>query len=305
MANAMAIVEGSDLVKDYNGLRAVDHVSFSIPRTECFGFLGPNGAGKTTVMKMIYCRSPVTRGDILVNGMSVKTEPRRIKALIGVATQDDNLDRDLTVCENLMVYSRYFDIPHRTARKRIAELLSFFDLLEKADTPVDDLSGGMRRKLIVARALVNDPELLILDEPTTGLDPQARRQIWDTIIRLKDGGKTIVLTTHYMDEAQELCDRIAVMFGGRILEYGSPAELIGRVVGTSVCEVYAPEEAQVSAIRDQVKGSIEQVGSRLYVYGNDAEVLRNKCEAATGRRHIVRKTNLEDVFLKLTGRQLK
>ena len=301
----MAIVEGRDLVKDYNGLRAVNHVSFSIPRKECFGFLGPNGAGKTTVMKMIYCRSPVTHGDILVNGLSVKTEQRKIKAVIGVATQDDNLDRDLTACENLMVYSRYFDIPPRIARKRIADLLSFFELLDKADTPVDDLSGGMRRKLIVARALVNDPELLILDEPTTGLDPQARRQIWDTIIRLKEGGKTIVLTTHYMDEAQELCDRIAVMFGGKILEYGSPDELISRVVGTSVCEVYAPEEAQVNAIRDRVKGSIEQVGSRLYVYGNDAEVLRHKCEVATGHRHIVRKTNLEDVFLKLTGRQLK
>ncbi|WP_424359091.1 ABC transporter ATP-binding protein [Methanocella sp. MCL-LM] len=301
----MAIVEGRDLVKDYNGLRAVNHVDFSIPRRECFGFLGPNGAGKTTVMKMIYCRSPVTHGDILVNGLSVKTEQRKIKAVIGVATQDDNLDRDLTACENLMVYSRYFDIPPRIARKRIADLLSFFELIDKADTPVDDLSGGMRRKLIVARALVNDPELLILDEPTTGLDPQARRQIWDTIIRLKEGGKTIVLTTHYMDEAQELCDRIAVMFGGKILEYGSPDELISRVVGTSVCEVYAPEEAQVNAIRDHVKGSIEQVGSRLYVYGNDAEVLRNKCEVATGHRHIVRKTTLEDVFLKLTGRQLK
>lgn len=301
----MAFVEGMDLVKDYDGFRAVDHVDFSIQRMECFGFLGPNGAGKTTVMKMIYCRSPVTQGDITVNGLSVKAEPRKIKAVIGVATQDDNLDRDLTVCENLMVYSRYFDIPSGKARNRIAELLSFFELRDKADTPVDDLSGGMRRKLIVARALVNDPELLILDEPTTGLDPQARRQIWDTIISLKEQGKTIVLTTHYMDEAQELCDRIALMSGGKVLEYGSPGELIGRVVGNSVCEVYAPNGDQVSAIRQKVKGSIEQVGSRLYVYGNDAEVLRNMCEAATGQRHTIRKTNLEDVFLKLTGRELK
>ncbi len=301
----MAIVEGKDLVKDFNGLRAVDHVDFSIQRMECFGFLGPNGAGKTTVMKMIYCRSPVTHGDIIVNGLSVRAEQRKIKAVIGVATQDDNLDRDLTVCENLLIYSSYFDIPKKVARKRISDLLSFFDLTDKADTPVDDLSGGMRRKLIVARALVNDPELLILDEPTTGLDPQARRQIWDTIIRLKGQGKTIVLTTHYMDEAQELCDRIALMFGGKILEYGSPEELIGRVLGSNVCEVYAPEEDQVDAIRDRVKGSIEQVGSRLYVYGNDAEVLRHMCEAATGQRHTVRKANLEDVFLKLTGRELK
>lgn len=301
----MAIVEGKDLVKDYNGLRAVDHVTFSIERSECFGFLGPNGAGKTTVMKMMYCRSPVTRGDILIDGLSVKAEPRKIKAMIGVATQDDNLDRDLTVQENLAVYASYFDLPRAEAGQRIAELLSFFELADKADTPVDDLSGGMRRKLIVARALVNDPDLLILDEPTTGLDPQARRQIWDTVIRLRGQGKTIVLTTHYMDEAQELCDRIAVMFGGKILESGTPAQLIDRVAGSNVCEVYAPGEEQVDALREKVKGSIEQVGSRLYVYGNDAEVLRNVCEAATGERHTVRETNLEDVFLKLTGRRLK
>jgi lipooligosaccharide transport system ATP-binding protein len=301
----MATVEGRDLVKDYNGLRAVNNVSFSIARSECFGFLGPNGAGKTTIMKMIYCRTPVDRGDVLVGGLSVRRSPRDIKAMIGVATQDDNLDRDLTVRENLVVYSRYFDMPRDVARKRIGELLSFFDLAGKANTQVDELSGGMRRKLIVARALVNDPSILILDEPTTGLDPQARRQIWDTVLRLKLEGKTIVLTTHYMDEAQELCDRIAIMFGGRILEYGSPGELIDRVVGQNVCELYAPTDFEADDIRRKVPGSIEQVGSRLYVYGNDAEPLLKKCEAATGQRHIVRKTSLEDVFLRLTGRHLK
>jgi len=293
------------LVKEYNGLTAVDNVDFTIERKECFGFLGPNGAGKSTIMKMIYCRSPITRGDIQVNGFSVKLDPRKIKAMIGVATQDDNLDRDLTVWENLYVYASYFDLQRSTSIRQIAKLLSFFDLTDKADMPVDELSGGMRRKLIVARALINNPDLLILDEPTTGLDPQARRQIWDTVIDLKSKGKTIILTTHYMDEAQELCDRIAVMLGGRILESGSPSDLIERVVGTSVCEMYTPSKEEASSIRDKVGGSVEQFGSRLYIYGNDAEVLREKCEAATGQRHNVRETSLEDVFLRLTRRRLK
>jgi lipooligosaccharide transport system ATP-binding protein len=265
----MAIVEGRGLVKDYNHLRAVDHVTFSIDRQECFGFLGPNGAGKTTVMKMIYCRTPVTLGDVTVDGIIVKEDPRRVKGMIGVATQDDTLDRDLSVFDNLLVFSRYFDTPARIARKRINDLLKYFDLEEKAHTQVDDLSGGMRRKLIVARALVNDPKILILDEPTTGLDPQVRRQIWDTVIRLKSEGKTIVLTTHYMDEARELCDRTAVMFGGKILEYGSPDELISRVVGRNVCELYAPTTAAIQSIRQKIAGPIEHVGNRLYVYGDD------------------------------------
>ncbi|MCD1294829.1 ABC transporter ATP-binding protein [Methanocella sp. CWC-04] len=301
----MAIVVGTDLTKTYNGLRAVDNINFSIERTECFGFLGPNGAGKTTVMKMISCRSPVGSGDIVVNNMSVKTDARKIKSVIGVATQEDNLDRDLTIFENLAIYSRYFDISKGVAKKRIDKLLGFFDLTSKRDTRVDELSGGMKRKLIVARALVNDPEILILDEPTTGLDPQARRQIWDTVIRLKSEGKTIILTTHYMDEAEELCDRLALMFDGKILEYGSPKELIEKIIGTNVCELYAPDKESANEISKTIPGSIEQVGSRLYIYGNDANVLRRMCEAATSAKHSVRRATLEDVFLKLTGRGLK
>jgi lipooligosaccharide transport system ATP-binding protein len=297
----MAIVEGRDLVKDYNHLRAVDHVKFSIERQECFGFLGPNGAGKTTVMKMIYCRTPVTHGEVMVDGISVREDPRRVKAMIGVATQDDTLDRDLTVLENLLIFSRYFDIPARTALKRINDLLKFFDLEGKARTQVDNLSGGMRRKLIVARALINDPKILVLDEPTTGLDPQARRQIWDTVIRLKSEGKTIVLTTHYMDEAQELCDRTAVMFGGKILETGSPDELIARVVSRNVCELYAPNAAAIQSVRQKIAGPIEHVGNRLYVYGDGEEELAKKCAAVPAEYRTVRQTNLEDVFLKLTG----
>ena len=297
----MAIVEGRDLVKDYDGLRAVDHVAFAIDRGECFGFLGPNGAGKTTIMKMIYCRTPVTQGDVLVDGISVREEPRRIKGLIGVATQDDNLDRDLSVYENLVVYARYFGIPRAIAAPRIQELLRFFDLTDKARTDVEDLSGGMRRKLIVARALINDPKILILDEPTTGLDPQARRQIWDTIIGLGSEGKTIILTTHYMDEAQELCDRTAIMFGGKILERGAPDDLIARVAGQSVCELYTPNEAAVQSIRRKIDGAIEQVGNRLFLYGDDEQELKRKCSAIPSEFWRVRQTNLEDVFLKLTG----
>ena len=301
----MAVVVGTDVCKRFGDLQAVDHINFSIEPAECFGFLGPNGAGKTTAMKMIYCRLMIGGGDIIVNGLSVKKDPRKIKSMIGVATQEDDLDRDLTTFENLKVYSRYFDIPWAVAHKRIDELLAFFDLEKKRDTPVDDLSGGMKRRLTVARALVNDPKILILDEPTTGLDPQARRQIWDTVIKLRSEGKTIILTTHYMDEAQELCDRIALMFGGKILEYGSPREVIDRAVGKHVCELYTANEEQVNGVKAGMAGNIEQIGNRMFVYGNDAEALREKCEALTGLRQNVRPATLEDVFLKVTGKGLK
>jgi len=301
----MAIIDGNGVTKYYGKLLAVDHVNFSIDSQECFGFLGPNGAGKTTIMKMIYCRIPVSSGEITVDGFSVKTGPKKIKGFIGVATQDDDLDTDLTVYENLWVYSRYFDIPRDVAVRRINELLTYFGLNDKRDTPVDDLSGGMKRKLSVARSLINDPKILIMDEPTTGLDPSARRQIWDTIIKLRSEGKTIILTTHYMDEAQELCDRIALVFGGRILEYGTPDDLISKVIGENVCELYAPTERQIGEVRKSIDGSIQQVGNRLFVYGTDADVLRERCEAATGVSQHVRPATLEDVFMKLTGRELK
>ena len=301
----MAIIEGRGVTKRYDSLLAVDRVDFSIANNECFGFLGPNGAGKTTIMKMIYCRIPVTEGDITVDGLSVRTSSKKIKGFIGVATQDDDLDQDLTVYENLLVYANYFDIPRDIAVKRISDLLTYFDLSGKKDTPVDDLSGGMKRKLSVARSLINDPKILIMDEPTTGLDPTARRQIWDTVIKLRSEGKTIILTTHYMDEAQELCDRIGLVFSGKILEVGTPDDLIGRVIGTNVCELYVTSEQQLGLVKQTVKGNIEQVGNRLFVYGNDADVLRRQCEAATGVDQHVRPATLEDVFMKLTGRKLK
>jgi lipooligosaccharide transport system ATP-binding protein len=301
----MAIIEGREVTKRYDGLLAVDNVDFSIENTECFGFLGPNGAGKTTIMKMIYCRIPLTAGEITVDGLSVRSWPRKIKSFIGVATQEENLDKDLTVYENLWVYSRYFDLPGDASRKRIDGLLAFFGLDDKRDTQVDDLSGGMKRKLSVARSLINDPKILIMDEPTTGLDPTARRQIWDTIIKLRSEGKTVLLTTHYMDEAEELCDRIALVFGGKILEYGSPDEIIGRAIGAYVCELYAPSNKAIDEVRNAISGDIRQVGNRLFVYGNDADQLRGRCEAATGIKQYVRSATLEDVFLKLTGRVLK
>ena len=301
----MAIIEGLGVTKHYDSLLAVDHVDFSIRDNECFGFLGPNGAGKTTIMKMIYCRIPVTAGEITVDGFSVRANPKKIKGFIGVATQDDDLDQDLTVYENLWVYAKYFDIPGAISVKRINELLTFFNLADKRDTQVDDLSGGMKRKLSVARSLINDPKILIMDEPTTGLDPTARRQIWDTVIKLRAEGKTIILTTHYMDEAQELCDRIGLVFGGKILEVGTPDDLIDKVIGTNVCELYATSEQQLDLVRQAIKGNIEQVGNRLFVYGNDADILRKQCEAATGVNQHVRPATLEDVFLKLTGRELK
>jgi lipooligosaccharide transport system ATP-binding protein len=301
----MSIIEGREVTKRFDGLLAVDHVDFSIEKTECFGFLGPNGAGKTTIMRMIYCRIPLTEGEITVDGLSVRSHPRKIKSIIGVATQEDNLDNDLTVYENLRVYSRYFDLPGDASVKRIDGLLSFFDLDSKRNTKVDDLSGGMKRKLTVARSLINDPRILIMDEPTTGLDPTARRQIWDTIIKLRSEGKTIILTTHYMDEAEELCDRIALVFQGKILEYGSPDEIIGRVIGAYVCELYAPSEKAMDDVRSAIPGDIMQVGNRLFVYGNDFDELHGRCEAATGVSQHVRAATLEDVFLKLTGRELK
>ncbi len=301
----MAIIEGTGVTKRYDGLLAVNSVDFSIESTECFGFLGPNGAGKTTIMKMIYCRIPLTAGEITVDGLSVRLWPRKIKSFIGVATQEDNLDDDLTVYENLWVYSRYFDLPADASRKRIDGLLDFFGLTDKKGTQVDDLSGGMKRKLSVARSLINDPKILIMDEPTTGLDPTARRQIWDTIIKLRSEGKTVILTTHYMDEAEELCDRIALVFGGKILEYGSPDEIIRRNIGEYVCELYAPSNKAMDEVRNAISGDIRQVGNRLFVYGNDADELRGKCEAATGVQQNARSATLEDVFLKLTGRNLK
>ncbi|MDO8462076.1 MAG: ABC transporter ATP-binding protein [Deltaproteobacteria bacterium] len=233
------IISASQIVKKFNGLTAaVDGVSFSIEKGKCFGFLGPNGAGKTTLMRMIYCFSPRSSGTMTVFGRDPLREPRSIKQRIGVAPQEDSLDPDLTVIQNLEMYARYFDIPKTVVQQRAERLLDFFQLKEKVRSKIDKLSGGMKRRLIIARALINEPELLVLDEPTTGLDPQARHAIWAKLEELKSQGVTLVLTTHYMEEAARLCDELVIMDLGKIIEKGSPAELVERHQVKNLEEVF-------------------------------------------------------------------
>lgn len=220
------IVTAKDLVKDYDGLRAVDHVNFDIHTGECFGFLGPNGAGKTTVMKIIHCFVLPTLGEVRVFGLNVNESPAQIKSKLGVMPQEDNLDPDLSVLENLIVYARYFDIPKKVSGRIALELLDFAEIKEKTNAKITSLSGGMKRRLVLARALINNPELLILDEPTTGLDPHSRRNVWEKLRKLKKNNTTLILTTHYMEEAERLCDRVAIMDSGKIITIDSPENLM-------------------------------------------------------------------------------
>ncbi len=222
----MEIVTARNLVKEYGALRAVNSIDFDIARGEFFGFLGPNGAGKTSVMRVIYCFMPPTSGEVRVFGINVLEDPSLIKSRIGVMPQDNNLDPDLTVLENLIVYARYFDIPRKESLPRAMELLDFVELREKAQVKIDHLSGGMKHRLLLARSVINNPELLILDEPTTGLDPRSRHSVWDKLNSLKEKGTTLVLTTHYMEEAEKLCDRVAIMDSGKIVAIDTPRRLI-------------------------------------------------------------------------------
>lgn len=233
----MNIVSARSLTKDYNSLRAVDGITFDIVKGECFGFLGPNGAGKTTVMGIIYCYMPPSSGDVNVFGLDVRAMPDRIKSRLGVMPQDNNLDPDLSVIENLIVYARYFDIPKKISSHRADDLLDFVELKEKSVVNIKDLSGGMRRRLLLARALMNNPDLLILDEPTTGLDPHSRHSVWDRLRRLKSKGITIILSTHYMEEAEKLCDRVAIMDTGKIVATDTPSELM-HLHGGNLEDVY-------------------------------------------------------------------
>lgn len=221
-----AVVVAKGMTKDYNSFRAVNGIDFEIQWGECFGFLGPNGAGKTTVMRIVSCFMPPTRGSVMVFGMDVERNPGEIKSRLGVMPQEDNLDPDLSVIENLVVYARYFDIPRSTATAAGKRLLDFVELSDKADVNIKKLSGGMKRRLLLARALVNEPELLILDEPTTGLDPHSRRAVWERLDRLKSGGVTQILTTHYMEEAEQVCNRVAIMDSGRIVTVDTPRRLM-------------------------------------------------------------------------------
>ena len=233
----MTIVSAKALTRDYDSFRAVDAVDFEISKGEFFGFLGPNGAGKTTVMRVIYCFMPPSSGEVKVFDLDVTKDPSRIKAKIGVMPQEDNLDPDLTVLENLTVYARYFDIARREALRSSSELLEFVELADKAKSKIGNLSGGMKRRLILARSLINNPELLIMDEPTTGLDPRSRHAVWDKLNQLKEKNTTIILTTHYIEEAEKLCDRVAIMDAGKIVTIASPAALM-RLHGGNLEDVY-------------------------------------------------------------------
>jgi lipooligosaccharide transport system ATP-binding protein len=310
------LVEARGLAKTYparNGtppFRAVDGIDFEFGRGEAFGFLGPNGAGKSSTMRMLAAISPVTDGTLRVLGMDPASEGPEIRSRIGVVPQDDCLDRELTVRENIYVYGRYFGLPRAVIRERLERLLQFAQLEDKADAQVEMLSGGMRRRLTIARSLINEPEILLLDEPTTGLDPQARHVLWDRLYRLKAEGVTLIITTHYMDEAEQLCDRLAVMDGGRIVAEGSPRELIEAHVTREVLELrFAPDGhgAVAQRLRDAGVGErIDVLPDRVLVYAADGE-------AALASAHglslepitaLVRRATLEDVFLKLTGRSL-
>ena len=275
---------------------------------EAFGFLGPNGAGKTSTMRMIGCTSPVTEGSLHVMGMDPATQAAEIKARIGVVPQIDNLDIELTVRENLEVHAAYFDIPRAEARRRADDLLDFVQLTEKAHSKVEPLSGGMKRRLTIARGLINEPDLLLLDEPTTGLDPQARHLVWDRLYRLKQRGVTLVVTTHYMDEAEQLCDRLVVMDKARIVAEGSPRELIARYCTREVLELRVPDETRerLAAVMDGLAERVEWLPDRVLLYTGegDSTLAAIHDRGITTETALVRRSSLEDVFLTLTGRTL-
>lgn len=306
------VVAARHLTKRYGELTAVNDLTIEIEPGECFGFLGPNGAGKSTTMKMIYGRTPITSGDLLVLGLDARTQMREIKGRIGVVPQEDSLDPDFTVQENLLVYARYFGIPRGEAGVRAAELLDFVQLGEKSRANVDALSGGMKRRLVIARGLINRPELLILDEPTTGLDPQARHLVWSRLRELKARGVTQVLTTHYMDEAAQLCDRLVIVDRGRLLALGSPAELVTRYAGRWALELRLDPtwHDRVVALAGDRLTAHESLGDLLLCYARgqaEAEELPHllREQGVNLISYQARPTSLEDVFLRLAGRTLQ
>jgi lipooligosaccharide transport system ATP-binding protein len=302
-----SLIHARGLVKTFGSLRAVDGIDFDVQKGEAFGFLGPNGAGKSSTMRMIGCVSPVSDGTLRILGLNPARDGPQIRARLGVVPQADTLDNELTVRENLIIYSRYFGLSRKEARVRADELLEFVQLEERAKDRVEPLSGGMKRRLTIARSLVNDPEVLLLDEPTTGLDPQARHVVWDRLFRLKQQGVTLVLTTHYMDEAEQLCDRLVVMDRGRIAEEGSPLELIQRLSTREVVELRFPNDVpEVSEnVFDGQVARIEVLPDRLLLYTDDGDALVPIAhERLKPQSVLVRRSTLEDVFLRLTGRTL-
>ena len=294
------------LIKRFGEFVAVNGIDLDIRTGECFGFLGPNGAGKTTTMRMMCCISPVTEGELWVNNRNVAHDSRLIKQQLGVVSQDDSLDSNLSVLQNLQVHARYFNIPSGIARQRALQSLELFQLAERANSKVDELSGGMKRRLLLARALLQNPKLLILDEPTTGLDPQARNMVWQRIHLLKSQLISIVLSTHYMEEAVYLCDRIAIMDSGKIVAQGSPSDLIQQYAGGEVVEIQVglDHDAKQSAMRKLLELDLqpEDGGERIIVYGSVASLSEKELGSV---KVLHRPGNLEDVFLRLTGRGLQ
>jgi lipooligosaccharide transport system ATP-binding protein len=301
-----ALIHARGLTKRFGGLTAVDGIDFDVRKGEAFGFLGPNGAGKSSTMRMIGCVSPVTEGTLRVLGRDPATDGPTIRSRLGVVPQLDTLDNELTVRENLVIYGRYFGLSRKELRVRADELLDFVQLSERANDPVEPLSGGMKRRLTIARSLVNDPDVLLLDEPTTGLDPQARHVVWDRLFRLKQRGVTLVLTTHYMDEAEQLCDRLVIMHQGTIAEEGSPLELVQRLSTREVVELrFAGETPPVHGVFDGAVARIEELPDRVLLYTDDGDALVPVAhERLNPQSVLVRRSTLEDVFLRLTGRTL-
>ncbi|HEX5266113.1 MAG TPA: ABC transporter ATP-binding protein [Acidimicrobiales bacterium] len=307
-ASVEPLISARGLTKSFGGFVAVDGIDFDVAAGEAFGFLGPNGAGKTSTMRMIACMSPVTSGTLRVLGLDPATDGSRIRSRIGLVPQDDTLDLELTVLDNLLVYGRYFDLPRKVIRERAGQLLEFAQLSDRAGEKVDPLSGGLKRRLTIARSLISEPELLLLDEPTTGLDPQARHLLWDRLYRLKQQGVTLVLTTHYMDEAEQLCDRLVIMDKGVIAAEGSPRQLIDRYSTREVLELrFAVDDHTTMAEKLAGLGErIEILPDRLLVYTSDGDRAEREVQSRglTPLVSFVRRSTLEDVFLHLTGRTL-
>ncbi len=294
-------IQAQSLTKNYGDLSAVKAINFSIARGETFGFLGPNGAGKSTTMRMIYCRTPISSGRLLVEGLDVTRHEREIKKLVGVVPQENNLDPDLNVLDNLIVYARYFRLRRLEALNRAEKLLEFFELREKSKVNVEELSGGMKRRLIIARALIHTPRVLVLDEPTTGLDPHVRHIIWDRLRELKRQQITIVVSTHYMEEAESLCDRLIIMDQGDILAGGQPRELIDHFVQNFVLEVHGVDGRPPVSVAPPL--SFEAFGETHYYFGPSHAQLAGILDHYQGYQSFLRPSNLEDVFLRLTGRE--
>jgi lipooligosaccharide transport system ATP-binding protein len=304
MSSSSVTIRAEGLTKRFDKLTAVDAIDFEVKEGEVFGFLGPNGAGKTSTIRMITCTSPLTGGTLRVKGLNVEKEGREIKGMLGVVPQEDNLDPDFTVMENLLVYARYFGLKKKDVESRALELLKFAELMDKKDVIIEQLSGGMKRRLLIARALINSPRILVLDEPTTGLDPQARHLIWERLRRLRESGTTIILTTHYMDEAHQLCDRLVIMDHGKILVRGKPEELIDRYIGKDVLELKSRKD--LMPLLKKMGLQVESFYEKFHVFTDRPEEVlssvKNEYEIDSS---LIRRATLEDVFLKLTGRSLR